>query len=63
VTQYITRRILWLFFVLFVISLVTFMLMRAAPGGPFAREKPLPEATIRILNEKYNLMLRSRNSI
>jgi ABC-type dipeptide/oligopeptide/nickel transport system permease component len=55
VTQYITRRILWLFFVLFVISLVTFMLMRAAPGGPFAREKPLPEATIRILNEKYNL--------
>lgn len=54
-SQYITRRILWLFFVLFVISIVTFMLMRAAPGGPFAREKPLPEATIRLLNEKYNL--------
>jgi ABC-type dipeptide/oligopeptide/nickel transport system permease component len=41
--------------VLFLISLVTFGLMRFVPGGPFAREKPLPEATVKILNEKYHL--------
>jgi ABC-type dipeptide/oligopeptide/nickel transport system permease component len=29
--------------------------MHAIPGGPFSREKPLPEATIELLNAKYNL--------
>ncbi|HEX2908729.1 MAG TPA: ABC transporter permease [Phototrophicaceae bacterium] len=53
--QFIIRRFLWMFLVLFVISLVTFGLMRFVPGGPFAREKPLPEATVKLLNEKYNL--------
>ncbi|NWG17926.1 MAG: ABC transporter permease [Chloroflexi bacterium] len=53
--KFITRRILWMFLVLFVISLITFFLMRNVPGGPFAREKPLPEATVKLLNEKYNL--------
>jgi len=44
-----------MFAVLFVVSLITFLLMHAIPGGPFSREKPLPEATIALLNEKYNL--------
>jgi ABC-type dipeptide/oligopeptide/nickel transport system permease component len=41
--------------VLFLISILTFLLMRSVPGGPFSREKPLPEATIALLNEMYNL--------
>jgi ABC-type dipeptide/oligopeptide/nickel transport system permease component len=53
--QFILRRLLGLFAVLFIVSVITFMLMHAIPGGPFSREKPLPEATIALLNEKYNL--------
>ncbi len=53
--KFITRRFLWMFLVLFVISIITFLLMRNVPGGPFTREKALPEATIKLLNEKYNL--------
>ena len=29
--------------------------MRVVPGGPFDRERPLPEQTIQYLNERYNL--------
>ena len=29
--------------------------MHAVPGGPFTREKALPEETIKILNERYHL--------
>ncbi len=54
-TQFIIRRLLWMLLVLFVISLITFSLMRAAPGGPFDQEKPLPDATKKLLEEKYNL--------
>ena len=53
--RFIARRILWMVLVLFVLSLVTFMLMRLVPGGPFDKEKPLPEATIALLNQRYNL--------
>jgi ABC-type dipeptide/oligopeptide/nickel transport system permease component len=53
--KFVARRFLWMLLVLFVISLITFTLMKNVPGGPFSREKRLPEATLRILNEKYNL--------
>jgi ABC-type dipeptide/oligopeptide/nickel transport system permease component len=53
--RFIARRILWMVLVLFVLSLITFMLMRLVPGGPFDREKPLPAATIALLNQRYNL--------
>jgi ABC-type dipeptide/oligopeptide/nickel transport system permease component len=53
--KFIARRVLWMFLVLFVLSVVIFGLMHAVPGGPFAREKPLPEKTIEILNKKYHL--------
>jgi oligopeptide transport system permease protein len=41
--------------VLFVVSVITFGLMHAAPGGPWDREKRLPAATIQRLNDKYGL--------
>ncbi len=52
---YIIRRVLWIIPVLFVVSVITFTLMHAAPGGPWSREKKLPQATIDHLNAKYGL--------
>jgi oligopeptide transport system permease protein len=54
-TAYIIRRVLWLIPVLFVVSVITFSLMHAAPGGPWQREKPLPPSVVSLLNEKYGL--------
>jgi oligopeptide transport system permease protein len=54
-TAYIIRRVLWLIPVLIVVSVITFVLMHAAPGGPWQREKPLPQAQIQLLNKKYGL--------
>jgi ABC-type dipeptide/oligopeptide/nickel transport system permease component len=54
-TKFIVRRVLWMLAVLFAISIINFILMRSVPGGPFSREKPLPEQTIELLNKKYHL--------
>jgi oligopeptide transport system permease protein len=53
--KFVLRRLMWMLLVLFVISIVTFILMHAVPGGPFDREKPLPAANLKQLNEKYHL--------
>ena len=53
--KFIIRRILWMVLVLFVVSLITFLLMHSVPGGPFTLQKRLPEATLKQLNAKYNL--------
>ena len=42
---YIGRRFLWIIPVLFTVSIITFFLMHAVPGGPWDREKRLPAAT------------------
>ncbi len=53
--RYIIRRLLYMFVVVLVVSVITFGLMHAIPGGPFTREKALPAETLRILNERYHL--------
>lgn len=53
--RYIIRRVLWLVPVLFVVSIVTFGLMHAAPGGPWDREKELPQSVQDRLNRQFNL--------
>ncbi len=53
--KFIVRRLLWMALVLFVVSLITFTLMRIIPGGPFTGEKRLPAATLAQLNAKYRL--------
>ncbi len=53
--RFILRRFLWMLVVLFAISLITFGLMRAIPGGPFTGEKRLPAETLAALNAKYHL--------
>jgi oligopeptide transport system permease protein len=45
----------WILPVLFVVSGLTFLLMHAVPGGPWAREKALPAPTVEALNRKYGL--------
>jgi len=34
---------------------LTFTMMHSIPGGPFTRERPVPDEIMRALNEKYNL--------
>lgn len=52
---YLARRILWIIPVLFTVSIITFTLMHAVPGGPWDREKRLPAAVEDRLNAKYGL--------
>ena len=37
------------------IATLTFAMMHSIPGGPFVREKAVPEEILKALNEKYNL--------
>ena len=52
---YIGRRFLWIIPVLFTVSVITFFLMHAVPGGPWDREKRLPKGTEDRLNAQYGL--------
>lgn len=53
--RYILRQLLWMIPVLFVISIITFALAHAVPGGPFDREKALPPEIIANLEKFYGL--------
>jgi oligopeptide transport system permease protein len=53
--KFIVRRLLWMALVLLVVSAVTFVLLRAVPGGPFQTERGVPEPVLRALEEKFNL--------
>jgi ABC-type dipeptide/oligopeptide/nickel transport system permease component len=53
--RYIIRRLLYMVVVVLAVSMITFGLMHSVPGGPFTREKKLPEETVRILEERYHL--------
>ncbi len=53
--SYYIKKILSALVTLILITTITFFMMRSIPGGPFSREKPLPEATIKALEAKYNL--------
>lgn len=53
--RYLIGRLLWIIPVLFVVSVLTFSLMHAVPGGPWAREKRLPAATVAMLDRIYGL--------
>jgi len=56
--KFIVRRLLWMIPVLFTITLVTFLFMHAAPGGPWDRDpgrRQVVPATQEMLNRKYGL--------
>lgn len=52
---FIFRRFIWMLLVMFLVSVVTFALMHAVPGGPFSREKEVPPQILAALEAKYNL--------
>jgi oligopeptide transport system permease protein len=56
--SYLIRRILWLFPVIITVSIVTFILMHNAPGGPWDRDistRQVDATTQARLNEYYGL--------
>lgn len=53
--RYIVRRLLWLFVVVFFVSLITFGFAHAVPGGPFSGEKKLSATALAQLEKYYNL--------
>jgi ABC-type dipeptide/oligopeptide/nickel transport system permease component len=55
VVGYIIRRMLWIVPVLFVVSIITFSLMKAAPGGPWSNGKPLTQRAIAMLDRRFGL--------
>jgi oligopeptide transport system permease protein len=52
---YVLRRVLWLLPALLFISIVTFALMHAVPGGPWDEDQQVPPAVKENLNRKYGL--------
>lgn len=53
--RYYIKKVLSSIVTLFIVITVVFFMLRAIPGGPFTREKPLPEATRERLEEAYGL--------
>lgn len=52
--RYIVQRFLGLIWVLFIISVLTFVIMHAIPGGPFdAYQMPVSASTQKYLDAKY----------
>lgn len=57
-TTYFLRRIFWMIPVLFTVALITFVLMHAAPGGPWDRDlsaRQVDASTQKVLNAHYGL--------
>lgn len=51
----LARRAVWGLAVLWVVATLTFLLLRAVPGGPFDSEKQLPPEIIANIEAKYHL--------
>lgn len=54
---FIVRRLGVAIPTLLLLIVISFLLMHAAPGGPFTRERALPEAVLANINAKYGLDL------
>lgn len=54
---YIARRVLVAVPVLLAVVFIAFLLMRAAPGGPFDAERQPPKEVLQALNERYKTNL------
>ena len=54
-TRYLIGRVLWIIPVLFAVTLITFVLMHAVPGGPWDQAKRLPAGVVARLNQIYGL--------
>ena len=52
---FIVRRVLWLIPVLFVVSIITFVLMHLVPGGPWAGERNVTPGVAAAIDRAYHL--------
>ncbi|HBK58191.1 MAG TPA: ABC transporter [Spirochaetaceae bacterium] len=53
--RYFIRRALSVIPTLFIVITLSFFLIRLAPGGPFARERDVPEAILQNLLKRYHM--------
>jgi oligopeptide transport system permease protein len=53
--SYFLKRVVSMLITILLITALTFTMMHSIPGGPFTREKAVPDEILRRLNEKYNL--------
>jgi oligopeptide transport system permease protein len=53
--KYLLTRLWGAVITLFVIVTVSFFMMKAAPGGPFSRERSFPPEVLKNIEAKYNL--------
>ncbi len=53
--KYILQRLAAMIVTLFLIATITFFLMHAVPGGPFASEQKVPPEVKKALEDKYHL--------
>ena len=53
--SYIIKRLVYAILTIFLISVITFALMKLVPGGPFLSEKAPSAATTAALEKKYGL--------
>lgn len=53
--KYILKRLVLMVITLFIITTLTFFLMRAIPGGPFSLDRVLPPSVEAAMNAKYDL--------
>lgn len=53
--DYLVRRILSAILAIWVVITVTFFAMHAIPGGPFQKEKPIPEVIRKHIEARYKL--------
>ncbi len=52
---YYIKRIVSSLITLLIITTLIFFMMHSIPGGPFTRERPVPDEIMKALNAKYNL--------
>ena len=53
--RYILRRLVMTLVTLLLITMFTFIMMHAVPGGPFTRDKQVPASVLAALEKKYHL--------
>lgn len=53
--KYVLKRCVSIIVTLFLICTITFIMMKAVPGGPFTTERNLPQNVLEALEEKYHL--------
>jgi len=61
--KYILNRLISMIIVLFIVATLTFFLAKAIPGGPFTKEKKVPDAVLKNLEKNIILMLHYGNNI